>query len=295
VITHAEIFGALGINISKNIAFGQLGLANCSEANTLTFCDDKNYVSVINENDNILGVFCTPEIGIQIENSKELIAVDDPRWYFYTLYNYVARKNYTKIPTVIDKSAKIHETAFVSDYNVIIGKHVMIGPNSTILPDVIVNDNCRIGASSVLGCDDLEIKDTSRGLLKVFHDGKVKLSSDVSIGCNCTITKGFFNQDTTVGSGSFVSNNSFIGHRVQIGVNSLILACIICGSAKIGNNVRINPGAVVSNQINIGDNASVTLGSVVVKDVEQNKKVTGNFAIEHNWFMYKYYKIFGSK
>lgn len=174
-----------------------------------------------------------------------------------------------------------------------IGKNVVIGPNSTILPDVIIADGCRVGSNSVLGCDDVEAKNTSKGLLNVFHDGQLILDDNVSIGSNCTLVKGIYSQDTIVKSGSFISNNCHIGHRVQIGNNCLILTCSICGGATIGDNVRINPGAIVSNQIVIGDNAFVTLGSVVIKDVKPNEKVTGNFALEHNRFMYKYIKMFG--
>lgn len=293
MITHKDIYEVLGNNIPNTESYQYFGLADSKMINTLTFCDNEKFINQILKNDNISGVFTTNDFQDKFRNHKNIIICKDPRWSFYTLFNSLARKNYIKNPTIIDSSAEIHKTTYVSEYNVSIGKNVIIGPNSTILPDVTIKDNCRVGSNSVLGCDDVEVKNTSQGLLAVFHDGKLILHENVNIGSNCTLVKGIYNQDTIVKSGSFISNNCHIGHRVQIGNNCLILTCSICGGANIGDNVRINPGAIISNQIVIGDNAFVTIGSVVIKDVKANERVSGNFALEHNRFIYKYIKMFG--
>ena len=39
--------------------------------------------------------------------------------------------------------------------------------------------------------------------------------------------------------------------------------------------------ASISSEILIGDGASITIGSVVVKNVAAGQRVTGNFAIDH--------------
>jgi UDP-3-O-[3-hydroxymyristoyl] glucosamine N-acyltransferase len=60
---------------------------------------------------------------------------------------------------------------------------------------------------------------------------------------------------------------------------------LIAGSATIGDDVWIVPNASVSSGIIIGDNAFITIGSVVVKNVPSSSKVSGNFAIPHNKFI----------
>ncbi len=60
---------------------------------------------------------------------------------------------------------------------------------------------------------------------------------------------------------------------------------MVAGSAKIGDDVWIGPSASVSSGVEIGDGASITLGSVVTKNVAPGQRVTGNFAIDHDKFI----------
>lgn len=294
MITNKIIKDILAIEINGDQNYDSLGLANSQKQNTLSFCDDKKFIASINKNESITGVFTTSEFSKMISDNKNKVICSDPRWAFFTLYNHVEEKKYRKVPTKIDKTATIHHTAHISEYNVVIGKNVSIGPNTMVYPDVEIKDGCTIGSNSVLGCDDVEAKFTSKGLINVFHGGKLVINEYVKIWNSTTIVKGIYDRDTTIGSGSFIANNCDIGHGVQIGENSLLLsACVICGSANVGNNVRVSPGATISNKVNLGDNSEVTLGAVVIKDVKPNEKVSGNFAMEHNKFLYKYIKTFG--
>ena len=61
-----------------------------------------------------------------------------------------------------------------------------------------------------------------------------------------------------------------------------------CGNCRIGNNVWIGPGAIISNRKVIGDNARVTIGSVVAGNVPAGAEYTGNFAMPHQQFMRNY-------
>jgi UDP-3-O-[3-hydroxymyristoyl] glucosamine N-acyltransferase len=60
---------------------------------------------------------------------------------------------------------------------------------------------------------------------------------------------------------------------------------MIAGSVDIGEDVWIGPSAVISSGIRIGDRAAITLGSVVTRSVEAGKRVSGNFAIDHERFI----------
>jgi len=293
MITYKQINKVLGLSVPENIEFHALGLVDSKQFGTLTFCNDKRFIRTVNSNPNITGVFIKDDMKQDIIDTKTVIAVDDPYWSFFTLANYIGELNYTQSPSIVDPSAQIHETAHVSDFNVKIGKNVTVGPNVTIMPDVEIHDNCMIQANTVLGCDDVEAKMTSKGLIYVFHDAKLVINENVRVGANTTIVKGLYGRDTVIGPNSFISADCHISHSVQIGEQCLILNCSINGSVIIGNRVRINPGAVISNQIHIGDNAYITLGAVVIRDIEPHDKVSGNFAINHNRYLYKFIKNFG--
>lgn len=53
----------------------------------------------------------------------------------------------------------------------------------------------------------------------------------------------------------------------------------------IGDNVWIGPGVTITNGIEVGNKASISIGSVVTKSVNDGSTVTGNFAIDHSKFI----------
>ncbi|OGC04156.1 hypothetical protein A2276_06045 [candidate division WOR-1 bacterium RIFOXYA12_FULL_43_27] len=290
-ITNETIKEGAGILLKESVGFEFLGPLDNNLSNTLGFIEDEKYLANLSSNKNISGVFVTKELSLKItDRTTTKIICDEPRYYFYLLFNYLAKKNYKKKPSLIHPSATIHPSAFISDYNVQIGENVVIGPHVAILSDVIVGNNCVVKAGTVLGCDDAEEKRTSRGLLHIFHDGMLIIGDQTEIGANCTIDKGFSYKNTVIGNGTKIANTAYIAHSVHVGNGCLICACKICGSAVIHDNVRINPGAVIKDQITVGEGAVVSIGSVVVRSVPANQKVTGNFAIEHKKFIYEHAK-----
>jgi UDP-3-O-[3-hydroxymyristoyl] glucosamine N-acyltransferase len=294
----SDLLKNFGLVIPQNITFDFLGLSNSDTKNTLSFLDDSRFISSIFTNENITGLITTENLISRISNltslqNKTFIISTEPRSDFYNLYNLIAKNNYLRVDSIIHPTAHIHPTAYIACHNVIIGENVIIGPNASVLEDVEIDANTIIGANTVLGCDGAEIKRTSKGLLKVFHDGKLIIGKNVDIGCGCVIDKGFKDLDTVIGDGTFVSNYCMIAHCTKIGINCMILQCIVCGSVKIEDNVRVSPGAVISNRINIGSGADIGIGSIVVKDVPSMAKLSGYYAIDHKKFLYNYVKTFG--
>ncbi len=294
VITNELIREGVGIDLKKPVRFKNMGLLNSNLPDVLSFIEDEKLINQLTMNRNICGVFITQSLTKKIADiSVKTILCDDPRFYYYSLYNYCANKNYKQKPSTIHTSAIIHPKAYVSDYNVLIGANVVVGPNVSILPDVEIGNDCLVRAGTVLGCDDAEIKCTSHGIFRIIHDGKLIIGERVEIGANCTIDKGFSFQNTVIGDEAKIANTTYIGHSVKIGKQCLLLGCTISGSTIVQDNVRINPGAIITNQVTIGKGAEVSLGAVVVQSVAPNEKVSGNFATEHKKFMYNYAKIFG--
>lgn len=287
LIDNSIIESATDLKLTENVCFDNIGLSFHHYKNMICFLDNDKFIPAVEENESITGLFITPDLKLLLKrNDIKYITVDDPRLSFYQLYNYVAKASYIKTHSIIDSSAVINKTAYVSDYNVIIGKNVVIEPNVTILPDVEIGDNCVIGANSVLGSEGFEFKRTSKGVLPVFHDGKVILKNNVDIGSNTCIDKGIMSVNTTIGENTKIDNLVHISHSVTIGKNCFIVACaMIAGSVIIEDDVWVGPNANIAPQVKIGKAGFVTLGSVVTKSVLENEWVTGNFAISHAKFL----------
>jgi UDP-3-O-[3-hydroxymyristoyl] glucosamine N-acyltransferase len=138
----------------------------------------------------------------------------------------------------------------------------------------------------MIGVQGFEHKRTSQGLLSVVHDGLVCIGEEVEIGANNTIAKGLMGRDTTVGDWTKTDCLVHIAHCVQIGQRCLIPAsAMIAGSVTIGDDVWIGPNSTISSQVRIENQAVITLGAVVVRDVEAKSRVSGNFAMEHTAFI----------
>jgi len=286
-IDSALLKTALGFDVPQAISCSGLGLIDSDRPHTLTFLDQERYRSNIETNPNVAAVFITSALASQVtRRDVQKIVCDDPRHAFYVLLAFIAQASYEKRKSLIHATAQIHPRAYISDYNVDIGENVRIEPNATILPDVTIEKNSIIRAGAVVGSEGFEHKRTSRGLVSVVHDGRVVIGGHVEVGAGCCIDKGFSFRQTILGEFTKLDNLVHIAHGVQIGRRCLIAACaMVAGSVTIGDDVWIGPGATLSNQIVVESGASITLGSVVVKDVKEHERVTGHFAIPHRTFL----------
>lgn len=283
-ITIYDILSKRNISCPEELDLKQLGLSNSTKPGTLSFIDSDKYVDQLNSNENINAVISTFSLANKIER-KKIILAEDPRWLFYTLQNDLSA-NKIKQESVIHPSSKIHPTAFIDPYNVHIGPGCTIGPNVSILEDVILTSNCIVGAGTVIGAEGFEHKRTTLGILSVIHDGKVIVGDKVEFGANNAISKGFSYRDTVIGAETKTDNLVHIAHCVQIGERCFLpAACVIAGSVTIENDVWIGPNACISSGLHIASNAFITLGSTVTKNVPENTKVTGYFAVEHEKFI----------
>jgi len=238
---------AVGINTPIDCSFNNLELINTETENTLSFLDNEKYINQMVNNKYITGCFIIKEFLKKISvRDKVFIVCDDPRYCFFSLYNYLAQINYRKKDTIIDKTARIHPKASISDYNVKIGKNVRIDANAVIYPDVYIGDECVLCAGCVLGCEGFELKKTKKGILSVMHDGKLIINNNVFIGANTTIYKGFSFRDTVINENTKIDNLVYIAHAVHIGADCLIVgSAMISGSTTIGKNVWVGPGATI--------------------------------------------------
>ncbi len=225
-----------------------------------------------------------------------------------------SRLDYAKIMTeIIDKkqlSCENDDGYFDSKRNIFMGKNVSIGSDTIIEPFVLIESNVIIGNDAiiktgakirrfteigndvfigenvVIGTQGFGVeRDIDNRLYRIPHIGGVKIDDYSEIGANSSIASGTI-EPTYIGKNVIIDTSVHIAHNAYISNGTLVAGkAVISGSVVIGKNTWIGPGVIISNKINIGENAFISLGSVVIEDVGDNEKVSGNFALKHEDFM----------
>ena len=186
---------------------------------------------------------------------------------------------------VISKGAVIGENTVICA-GVFIGENVHVGEDCLIYPNVVIRERCIIGdrvilhPGVVIGADGFGYEAGFFGYTKVPQVGIVQLDDDVEIGANSTVDRARFGR-TWIQRGTKIDNLVQVGHNVQIGVNSMIVAQVgIAGSATLGNNVIVNGQTAISGHIKIGDGTMLMARSGVTKDTEPGAILLGAPAVD---------------
>ena len=156
--------------------------------------------------------------------------------------------------------------------NVVIKKDVTIGPNSCI------------GTQGVTGPRYFIV--VGRKVL-VKSRGKLIINENVKIGALNSINLGYFKDNATVIEKNVVTGSLVvIGHDTFIGESSVLSGDVtLAGHVTVGKSCRFGVGSKIRNRVKIGDKAIISMGAVVTQDVPPGKRVTGNFAIDHDIFI----------
>ncbi|MFA6127015.1 MAG: hypothetical protein WC699_06900 [Bacteroidales bacterium] len=187
----------------------------------------------------------------------------------------------------------IHESVVIAS-NARIGLNVTIGPNSNI-GDSFIGDNVKIGMNciihdrvcisngafihdnSIIGGEGFNyVKDNLGISIKFPYIGGVEIGSNVEIGSFSYISSGVLGK-TKIDSGAKIGQYCYIGGNVFIGLNTHIRTrSTICGSAKVGTEVMIAPAVTIRDDISIGNNSIIGMGSIVTKNVPSGETWYGN-------------------
>ncbi len=256
------------------------------EYDFLTFMEKEKFVPKMSKR--VSCVICTPEIVNNLPPYVQGVFLsDNPKYDFYVIHNKLS-KMVQKEGTRIDPTAMISDGATVSPYNVIIGKNVVIEPNVVINENVIIGNDTIIHSNSVIGGRSFDFAKSKTGEIVGWVDaGKVVIGDRVEICSLAHIAQACLEEDTTLLMDDCkVDSFVHLGHGVHIGKRTAVAAgAIIGGNSIIGDDSWVGINATVSNRIVIGNNARVSLGSVVTKNVADCETVTGNFAIQHKRFI----------
>jgi UDP-3-O-[3-hydroxymyristoyl] glucosamine N-acyltransferase len=194
---------------------------------------------------------------------------------------------------VVDKGATVAACAVVGE-GATVGARAVVGPccviaagaavgDDTVLhPNVVVEAGCRVGArcvvhaGAVVGSDGFGFATVRGEHRKVPQVGTVVVEDDVELGANVCIDRAALGE-TRIGRGTKVDNLVQIGHNVQIGPHSLIVAQVgISGSTRLGHHVVMAGQSGSAGHLTIADGTQVAAQSAVMHDTPPGAVVAGS-------------------
>ncbi|MEO3431691.1 UDP-3-O-(3-hydroxymyristoyl)glucosamine N-acyltransferase [Inquilinus sp. CAU 1745] len=193
---------------------------------------------------------------------------------------------------VVGAGARIAAGAVIRP-NAVIGAGVEIGEDTEVgacasLSHCLIGRRVRIYPGVRIGQDGFGFAMDPRGHLKVPQLGRVIVEDDVEIGANATIDRGA-GPDTVIGRGCMIDNLVQIGHNVEIGAGSVLVAQSgIAGSSKLGDFVVLAAQAGIAGHLKVGSGVRIGGQSGVMRDVDPGQEVIGSPAVPVRQFWRQY-------
>ncbi|TMQ20003.1 MAG: UDP-3-O-(3-hydroxymyristoyl)glucosamine N-acyltransferase [Candidatus Rokuibacteriota bacterium] len=162
-----------------------------------------------------------------------------------------------------------------------VGPGVDIGEGSVVYPHVSLREGVRIGrrvtihAGAVLGADGFGFAFDGSAHRKIPQVGGVLIEDDVEIGANTTIDRATFGQ-TIIRRGTKIDNLVQIGHNVEVGEHSLLVAQVgVSGSSRLGRGVVLAGQVGIADHVTIGDGVIAGAQAGIPSSVAAGEKVLG--------------------
>ena len=216
-------------------------------------------------------------------------------WFLTTRFGkkvYLGSHSYVGHHAVVGDYTKIFENVYIGD-ETRIGKHCIIYPGVVIYPGMIIGDNVIIHANAVIGSDGFGNAPQPDGSWeKIEHLGNVIIGDNCEIGAGTTIDRAEF-ESTILGKGVKIDNLCQIAHNVEIGDNTVMAAqCGIAGSTKIGKNCVLAGQVGVAGHLKIADNTTLAAQTGVIGNVRKEGQVLfGSPALPIRTFLKSYAKF----
>ena len=272
--------------IVRNGGFESFGSVFTHYPRQLVFALREQDMAKIGMNPTISCVITTDKLIPKAPAGPGIATAEDPKARFYEIHASAARLNngsFEQFENDIHRSAAIHPSATIASRGVRIGKNVEIGKKVVIHERTVIEDGVVIRSGSIIGntC-------TLKGKLDkvdIYSSGGVHIHRDVDIHANTIIDRSVFREYTEIGRQTKVDNLVHIGPGARIGERCLVVACATIGDCVvIGNDSWIGPNSTLAEQILIGNQVYITLGSHVSRDVGNNLLVKDNYAIDRERF-----------
>ena len=176
---------------------------------------------------------------------------------------------------VIEAGAEIGDGCDIGP-GCVIGKSAVLGKDCKLYARVVVRERCIIGnkvviqPGAVIGSDGFGFllnNETGR-YETVDQVGIVVVEDCVDIGANTTIDRARFGR-TVIGEGSKIDNLVQIGHNVNVGKHTVIVAQSgVAGSTSLGNYVTVAAQVGIAGHLNVGDKAVLAARTGVMSSLD---------------------------
>ena len=273
-------------------------------ASDISFFDNSKYLEQFHKS-TAGACFVRAKFAKEAPAGMAVLVTEDP----YRSYALVAQRFYPapKPTSGIHPTATIDATATIGEGTAIgagavIGAYVVIGAGSSIGANAVIGAGVSIGDDSHIGAltsishtligdrviihrgvhigqDGFGFAMSREGHLKVPQLGRVIIENDVEIGSGTAIDRGT-GPDTVIGEGAKIDNLVQIGHNVQIGKRSVIVAQVgISGSTRIGDGAVLAGQAGLAGHLKIGAGAKIAAQAGVMNDIPVGASYGGSPAV----------------
>lgn len=285
----AEFDARFGLRVRQDGRFSYVGKLPTRLGGRLVPCTTTAHVTVACEDESIAGLVTTPELSASVKTGKALAEAANPMWAIQQLHVELSNRDgfyWESFESRIDPTANVHPTAFVEDYDVVIGPGSSIGPFSYIGKRSLIGVNCKIGPHCAIGWESFELSANKDEPAVLPHVGGVQIEDHVEILSHCAVARCAFGGFTRIRRYAKLDSHILVAHDADIGERVRIAAGVtVCGRVEVGNQAYLAPGSVISNGVEVGERAEVSIGAVVTRRVAPGQKVSGNFALPHTRWM----------
>jgi UDP-3-O-[3-hydroxymyristoyl] glucosamine N-acyltransferase len=158
-----------------------------------------------------------------------------------------------------------------------IGRGTTIGSYVKIAQNVRIGKDCIIKSGAVIGEAGFGFERDEEGKpIRFPHLGNVVIGDRVEIGSGTTVCRGTLGS-TIIEDDVKIDDHVHIAHNVRVKKKAMVVACAeVSGSVVIGEEAWIGPNASILEKLNIGRQAFIGIGAVVIRDVPDGVTVVGN-------------------
>ena len=176
----------------------------------------------------------------------------------------------------IGENVYIGHNTYIGE-NVTIGDNVRIFHNVTIEGRVSIGDDCMIDSNTVIGAAGYgHYVDKDGKKKKAPHIAGVRIGKCVDIGANTCIERGCLD-DTVIEDYAKIDSMVCIAHNDHIRESAMLIAgTCIGGSTTIGKNVWVGLNGTISDQIVVGNDSYIGMGTLANEEVPAGKVMVGN-------------------
>lgn len=271
------------VSILRDAEFDRTGFASARTGQVLCCAAAPKYLRTALGSPAVTAVVTTPALAAEVPETLGLIVDDDPEIAFYLLHNHLARQHgmRTEVAHEVDPSAVIDPSALIEN-GCRIGPGVHVEAGAFVMRGTVLEAGVTVRVGAMIGVAGRFAKRRPGLLLQVEQVGGVHVGRDAEIEAGAIVQREVHPNFTRIGERVILGNRSTVSHGTIVGDDSTIaVGAMVCGYVTLGSRSWIGPAAVVSDSLEIGTNARVEIGSVVVRDVPDGERWSGLFAGPH--------------